>query len=160
MKHYDYVEWILYKKELLNNRIREGMEEHLYLCDECMDTFLSLIDGLEMESAEKLIPGDFTDKVMGNLRNIKPMKIKSIKNKPKLTNDFFLYYSAVASVAIILTAGGFFGKLVDSVPEITASISIQEEKIAANTIFKFSEEVTKRTSIFINDFQINRNKED
>lgn len=160
MKHYDYVEWVLYKKKLLDNKIHESMEEHLYLCDECLDIFLSLIDDLEIEKAGNLVPINFTNNVMGNIKNIRPIKKKSIKKQPKLINDFFIYYTAVASVAIILTAGGFFGKLVDSVPQITASINVQEEKIMSNTIYKFSEEITRRTSMFINGFQISKNKED
>lgn len=160
MKHYDYVEWVLYKKKLLDNKMHESMEEHLYLCDECLDIFLSLIDDPEVEKAGNLVPINFTNNVMGSIKNIRPIKEKSIKKQPKLINDFFIYYTAVASVAIILTAGGFFGKLVDSVPQITASINVQEEKIMSNTIYKFSEEITRRTSMFINGFQISKNKED
>lgn len=160
MKHYDYVEWVLYKKKLLDNKMHESMEEHLYLCDECLDIFLSLIDDPEVEKAGNLVPINFTNNVMGSIKNIRPIKKKSIKKQPKLINDFFIYYTAVASVAIILTAGGFFGKLVDSVPQITASINVQEEKIMSNTIYKFSEEITRRTSMFINGFQISKNKED
>ena len=159
MKHYDQVEWILYKNNVLDNKIYEEMEEHLCLCDDCMDIFLSLIDEKEVEVAGEIISQDFTNKVMDNLKNIRPLK-KKIKRKAKLPNDFFIYYTAVASVTIILTAGGFFGKLVDSVPQITANIKIQEEKIMSNIIYDFSEEITKRTSIFIKDFQISKNKED
>lgn len=160
MKHYDQLEWVLYKSNLLDSKIYEEMEEHLYTCDDCMEIFLSLIDEEEINQAGSIVSVDFTNNVMNNLKNIRPMKKKSVKKQPKLPNDFFIYYTAVASVAIILTAGGFFSKLVDSVPQITANISIKEEKIMSNAIYNFSEQITKKTSMFINDFQISKNKED
>ena len=159
MKHYDQVEWSLYKKNLLNEKIHQVMEEHLYECDQCLDIFLSLIDENEIEEAGDIISKEFTDDLMMNIKKLTPInKKKAIK--PKLPQDFFIYYTAVASVTILLTAGGVFGKLVESVPEITANISSQEEKIMKNTIYNFSEIITKKTSIFINDFQISKNKED
>ena len=155
MKHYDHVEWILYKNNLLDSKIYEEMENHLYLCDDCMEIFLSLIDEEEIDQAGIIVPEDFTGKVMDNFKNIRPLKNK-IKKKSKITNDFFIYYTAVASVAIILTAGGFFGGLVDSVPQISASISAQENKIRTNGIYNFSEKITNRTSMFVNGFEINK----
>ena len=159
MKHYDQVEWALYKKNLLNEKIHEVMGEHLYECDQCLNIFLSLIDENEIEEAGKIISQDFTDDLIMNVKGLTPIN-KNIKRKPKLPQDFFIYYTAVASVTILLTAGGVFGKLVESVPQITANINIQEEKIMKNTVYNLSETITKRTSIFINDFQISKNKEE
>jgi hypothetical protein len=157
MKHYDYIEWVLYKNNLLDSKIHEEMEEHLLLCDECMDIFLSLIDESEIEKAGNLVARNFTNQVMDNIKNIRPIK-KTVKKKIKASNDFFIYYTAVASVAIILTASGFFTKVVDTVPQITANISLQDKRIRSNAIYDFSEKITNKTSLFINNF--NRNKED
>ncbi len=33
MKHYDYIEWLFYKKNLLSIEKIHEMEEHLYNCD-------------------------------------------------------------------------------------------------------------------------------
>lgn len=159
MKHYDQVEWSLYKNNLLDEKIYEAMEEHLYECDQCLDTFLSLIDENEIEEAGKVISVDFTDNLMMSIKNIRPIT-KKIKRKSKLPKDFFIYYTAVASVTILLTAGGVFGKLVESVPQISTNINIQEEKIANNPIYNLSEDITNKTSNFINDFQISKNKEE
>jgi len=157
MKHYDYVEWVLYKKELLDDEIYNEMEEHLFLCDTCMEIFLSLIDEAEIEKVGDILPTDFTDKAMNNIKNIIPMKKRT---KKKVSNDFFIYYAAVASVAIILTAGGFFEKMLDTVPYISANISSQENNIKRDTIYNFSEKITSKTSSFINDFGTIKNKED
>lgn len=162
MKHYDHIEWILYKKNLLDNNIYEKMENHLYECDDCLDIFLSLIDDEEIKIAEHIIPENFTPNIMDEIKNIRPLKkkIKRAKKKPQITNDFFIYYTAVASVAIILTAGGFFGKLVDSVPQITVKVSAQENKIMGNAIYELSERITNKIAMFVNDFQISKNRED
>lgn len=157
MKHYDYVEWVLYKNKLLDDEIYNEMEEHLFLCDSCMEIFLSLIDEAEIEKAGNIIPIDFTNKVMNNIKNISPMKKQS---KKKVSNDFFIYYAAVASVAIILTAGGFFEKMINTVPYLSVNISSQENNIKRDTIYNFSEIITSKTSKFINDFQFKIVKED
>lgn len=161
MKHYDYVEWVLYKNNLLDDTIHEEMENHLLLCDECMEIFLSLIDEEDIEKAGKLIPEDFTNKVLDNIKNIKPMK-KPIKNvaRKNSSNDFFIYYAAVASVAIILTASGFFGMMVDTVPQLVANVSMEESRFKATRIYDFTEEITNKTSKFINNFQLKKVKED
>lgn len=158
MKHYDQVEWVLYKNNLLDNKIHEVMEEHLYECDQCLDIFLSLIDDLEIEEAGNIISQDFTDNLMMNIKDLTPIN-KKIKRKSRLPRDFFIYYTAVASVTILLTAGGVFGKLVESVPQITANINIREDKIMKNAVYNLSETITKKTSMFINDFEISKNKE-
>ena len=157
MKHYDYVEWVLYKNELLDDEIYNEMEEHLFLCDSCMEIFLQLIDEEEMEKVENLVPIDFTNKVMNNIKDISPIKRRI---KKKVSNDFFIYYAAVASVAIILTAGGLFDKMVDTVPYIATNISSGENKIKGDMIYNFSEKITSKTSSFINNFGIITNKED
>lgn len=157
MKHYDYVEWVLYKNKLLDDEIYNEMEEHLFLCESCMEIFLQLIDEEELEKVGNLVPIDFTNKVMNNIKDISPMKKRT---KKKVSNDFFIYYAAVASVAIILTAGGFFEKMVETVPYISANISLQENNIKRDTIYNFSEIITSKTSKFINNFGIVKNKED
>ena len=159
MKHYDQVEWSLYKNNLLDEKIYEAMEEHLYECDQCLDTFLSLIDENEIEEAGKIVSEGFTDNLMINIKGLTPIN-KQMKRKSRLPQDFFIYYTAVASVTILLTAGGVFSKLVETVPQISANISIQEEKIMKNPIYNISQEITKKTSIFVKDFEIRKNKED
>jgi len=161
MKHYDYVEWVLYKNNLLDDEIHGKMEEHLIACDECMEIFLSLIDEKDMENAEGFIPEDFTEKILYKIENITPIR-KPVK-KPiskKMPNDFFIYYVAVASVAVILTAGGFFSKMIDTVPQIAASTSIGKGGFETSKIYDFSREITNKTSMFINDSQFRKIKED
>ena len=71
MKHYDYLEWLLYKEKALSKEKSKEMEEHLYICDNCMDIFLSLIDREEVDRAERSISTNFTSNVMNNIQKVK-----------------------------------------------------------------------------------------
>ena len=158
MKHYDYVEWLLYKNKALNKEMLDEMEEHLYNCDICMDIFLSLIDEEEVENVNNIISENFTVNV---INNISKTKVKSLNPKQikKVFNIQFGYYAAVASVTIVLTLGGFYTNLVDAVPKLTASIQIEEER--PNLIANFSDSIINTTSSFLISIEnIERNKEE
>jgi hypothetical protein len=150
MRHYDYVEWLLYKNNLISEEKQVEMEEHLYNCDDCMKVFLSSIDDMEIEEAGILVPDDFSSRIMSNIKNVRP--IKRPINKKKNFNDLFLYYISVASVAIFFTAGGIFTKMVEVVPQISVGMSIEENRVRTDTIYNLSESITNRTSEFINNF--------
>lgn len=153
MNHYDYVEWLLYKnKTLTDSKIKE-MQEHLYNCETCMDTFLSLVDEQEEELVGIIVPSNFASKVLENisLNKIRDIKLRKVK---KSVNYQFGYYVAVASVTIFLTLGGFYTNLVDSVPRITASI--QEVEIRQNLIADFSNRIINSTSNLLMSIEKNK----
>ncbi len=160
MKHYDEVEWKLYKRGLLNKNIKQMMEDHLLQCDSCMDMFLSLIDEEEVSRAGKLISHDFNENLMEDIVKVIPLERVTKKNKSKKTsriyNEILIYYTAIASVAIFLTGIGFFNKVVERVPDISSNI--QEEKFSINTykINEFSKSVTRATANFANSFKFDK----
>lgn len=159
MKHYDNVEWILYKRNLLDTKIYNEMKEHLFQCDDCMDIFISLIDEKEIADVEKFIPKDFSENIMEKIENVTPIKQEINRNKIKKTKypkDFFLYYTAVAAVAIVLTASGVFNIMVDNIP---TNIKLEQSKIDTNKIYEVSEKITQGTSSFIYNFNFIKNKE-
>lgn len=158
MKHYDYIEWLLYKNDALPEKKHNEMEEHLFNCDICMEIFLSLIDEKEIEASGGIIPDDFNQKV---INKITKSKVKELipKEKKKSFNYQFGYYVAVASVTIILSISGFYTNLVDSVPRITKSIEVVKEE-KPNIIANFSERIVNGTSSFLGSIEnIDRNKE-
>ncbi len=158
MKHYDYVEWLFYKKNMLSIEKVDEMEEHLYSCDLCMEIFLSLIDEEEISAASKIVPEDFSQNIMSKIHENKVKKIQAPKKPAKYP---FGYFVAVASVTIVLTMGGFFTNLVDNVPDISASVSMLEKKDRPNKIFDLSEKIVNGTSKFIVSIEnIERNKEE
>lgn len=163
MKRYDTVEWILYKKEMLHEHIKTEMEDHLLECDSCMDLFLSLISEKDINNAGELISDDFNENLMKDIVKAIPLnkhisnKVKEKnKKKTKIYNEILLYYTAVASVAIFLTATGFFNRVVEKVPEISSNI--HHEKLSINTykINEFSKSITKATANFTNSIKFNK----
>lgn len=160
MKHYDYVEWLLYKNNTLSDEKQKEMEEHLYNCDICMEIFLSLIDENDTKTADILIPEDFTDNVISKINNTKIKKFEPKKNK-KSFNYQFGYYVAVASVTIFLTLGGFYTNLVDAVPKISKSVEALEKVERTNIIADFSKKIVNSTSSILTSIEnIERNKEE
>ncbi|NLW22857.1 MAG: hypothetical protein GXY88_06340 [Tissierellia bacterium] len=160
MKHFDYMEWVFYKEGVLSREKQLEMEEHLYTCDQCMDIFLSLIDEKEVERAEESLSIDFTNKVMKSIENIKYIQRPKLKKGNGSFKDIFIYYAAVASVAIVLTVGGFYSGLVDMVPKVAQSTNIKESSKFPNRIADISGKIVNRTTDFINNFERINIKED
>lgn len=153
MKHYDELEWLFYKERVISEEKYNEMEDHLYECDECMNIFLSLIDNEEINSAEKIVPENFTDSVMDNIKNFKNKSITKVERNDMIFKNIFGYYVAVAVVAIILTWGGFFSSLVDTLPKAAKSTINEKAIITPNIVFNVSEKIVNRTSNFIDNFQ-------
>jgi len=156
MKHYDYIEWLLYKNKMLPIEKLDEMEQHLFNCDTCMEIFLSLIDEEEVEDAGKFSNDNFAYNVIKNIPKLKISKSKA-KQKRKIFNYQFGYYVAVASVTIILTLSGFYTDLVDTVPKLSSSIIERDEH--PNVIANFSNGIVDSTSSFLFNIEnIDRNK--
>lgn len=160
MTHYDYIEWVFYKEKVLSNEKQREMEDHLYICDDCMDTFLSLIDKDEVDRAAEIISSEFTHNVMKNIQKVKyNPRAKAVKHNAKF-REIFGYYVAVASVAIILTFGGFYSGLVDILPQVAKTTSINNNFNKTNIVFNVSEKIVNKTSYFINNFEVSNRKEE
>ena len=160
MKHYDHVEWIFYKRKVFPKEKMIKMEEHLYTCSKCMDIFLSLIDDKEVNNAEESLSQNFTNSVMNSIENRKYVPKSKVKKSNINYMDIFTYYVAVASVAIVLTLGGFYSGLVDMVPRVTQSTTIKDNINLPSMVANISGKIVNRTSHFINNFEISNMKED
>ena len=160
MKHYDYIEWVFYKEKVFPEDKINEMEEHLYICDECMDIFLSLIDEKEEAQVGKLVPINFTDEIINSIENIKYYKARTSDKDNKKFKDMFMYYVAVASVAVVLTLGGFYSGMVDLVSNRTNTNQGKIRIEMPNIIFDLSQNITDRTSDFLNSFEISSIEEE
>ena len=160
MKHYDDIEWILYKAKVLSDEKQIEMEEHLYICDECMNIFLSLINKEEIEKAEESISLDFTANLLDNIKNAQYKSKAKMKKTDTRYSDIFTYYVAVASVAIVLTLVGFYSGLVDMVPNVE-KLTVEKYDInATNIVADISGKIVNKTSNFIKSFEISNPKEE
>ncbi|NLJ77774.1 MAG: hypothetical protein GX329_00250 [Tissierellia bacterium] len=159
MKHYDPIEWIFYREEALSEDKMIAMEKHLYICDECLEIFTSIIDDEEIIAAEKSLSPDLTLNIMESIENIRPISSINRKRSNKSYRDMFIYYTAVASVAIMLTLGGFYSRLIDIVPNITKSTTVKENVKIPEMVAGISGRIVNRTSDFINDIEKTKTRE-
>lgn len=151
MKHFDYVDWIFFKEELIVGKRKIEMEDHLYNCDKCLEIFLSIISEDEIENISSIIADSFTDNV---IEEISREKIKTIdKRKPGKTSINFGYYVAVAAVTIILTTSGLFNNMVDLVPKISKGLETTSNIERPNLIHEYSETIVDKTSKFISNIE-------
>ncbi|WP_025640875.1 hypothetical protein [Schnuerera ultunensis] len=160
MKHYDDIEWIFYKEKILSDEKQIEMEEHLYRCDRCMEIFLSLIDKQEVDKAGDSISENFTADLMANIENLRYKPKTKVKKSNTRFKDMFVYYAAVASVAVVLTLGGFYSGLVDMVPQIGKSTVERHNINAPNVVADVSGKIVSKTSSFINSFEISKSREE
>lgn len=159
MKHYDHLEWLLYKENSISEEKHKEMEEHLYHCDKCMDVFLSLIDSQEIDEGKMIASPDFTSRVMNEIKKKKQFKKTTKKYNKSSLNNIFLYYVAAASVAIILTCSGFYKDMIDimtNISETTINYNMNEK---GNIIYHLSEKIVGKTSSFITNFEMNNKEE-
>lgn len=157
MNHYSKDQWILYKKNEISQEEMLSMEEHLYLCDDCMNIFLSLIDEEELKLAEDIISESFTENVIAKLDNLssinqrpKVADKKGIKKK-KMIENIFVYYVAAASVILVLTAGGVFTRMTEIPLENIREDNFKTHENMGN-LYAFTEKITDNTNNFINNF--------
>ena len=160
MKHYDHIEWILYKKKLFPEEKMLKMEEHLYSCDRCLETFLSLVDNEEIDKANKDLSIDFTDQIMAKIENIYHMPKPKNNKANKKYREIFIYYTAVAAVTLVLTMGGIFTRLVDTLPQVAQSTTTVEAIEIPNIVADVSGRIVNKTADFINNFEVTNIEED
>ncbi len=67
MEHFSLEEWRKYAKNELSEHERELYEDHLYICDQCLEVYLEAMD--EEEYSLPAMPGeeDFTNLVMAQI---------------------------------------------------------------------------------------------
>ena len=165
MTHYERDKWTLYKSKLLTDKESIEMEDHLYVCDHCMDIFLSLIDSEELSNAENKLPTNFTEDIMEKIEGVIPItkstpKIESsgkTKRKKKMIENIFMYYAAAASVILVLTAGGAFTKLTEF-PIANITVDSERTNEGLGKVYSFSEKIASGTNSFINNLGNQSNK--
>lgn len=116
MTHYSYEEWMKYVKNELVEDIRGVYENHLYNCDQCLDSYLQAVS--EEESRLPVLTNDsnFTDLVMEQVSEIKRPTQQSKKGIRKGRKEFYqsvvFHYTIAAAMTILLMTTGVFQSLI------------------------------------------------
>lgn len=154
MSHYDKSDWLKYKSKIISNERADSMTEHLYNCNECLETFLSLTEHSELKYAEDHISKDFSAMTMNKIKNIDVvLRYKKYKNK-KINK--LIYYVAAAILTIAFMVGGYFNALVDSSKNLNVNVSYKIEDKLSNINQSLQENVVNKTSILIKNFENRR----
>ncbi|MCG0276314.1 MAG: hypothetical protein L5655_09200 [Thermosediminibacteraceae bacterium] len=153
MRHFGKEEWILFKSGHLAKEKSRIMENHLYVCDQCLETFLELITDEEINDAAKKVSPAFDKKVMAAIeKNEARWTQRGNTRKVLVSNKLIAYYVACAMVTIMLMSAGFFQALAGKAQALAVS-SVRQEKVQYSVNFSWPLEIVEKTSDFIRNFE-------
>ncbi|MEH7253313.1 hypothetical protein V7111_14390 [Neobacillus niacini] len=148
MKHFSYDEWLNYVKDEVNDKAREELESHLYVCDQCLEHYLQALS--VHESSLPLLSNDssFTDLVMAEVSKQKEVvKKPSIKSKKPFYQQVAFHYLIAAAATLLLTFSGVFQSLATYASAVEAP-QYSKEKRASVT-----EEVIDKTFAWMDSLE-------
>lgn len=146
IKHFDKKEWTEYVANKTSPEKSSQMEEHLYLCDKCLEIYISVSEKTENHSAVDQIHSGFTDRVMEKI--IKKPKEKSQAYK-------LAVYSIAACMTLLITFSGTFERLNMNVKGITASITNRPKAVENIFMSGWSERLTEENRDIIEKIDSN-----
>ncbi|TCJ03225.1 hypothetical protein [Cytobacillus praedii] len=129
MMHYSEQEWMKYVKNELDKDVREEYENHLYSCDQCLESYLMAVEAEEAELPMISNEADFTTLVMAQIADVKRETAqKSLigKKKKSIYQSSFFHYSIAAAVTILLMTTGVF-QSITQYAENVQNPNLQEE---------------------------------
>jgi hypothetical protein len=112
MSHYTEQEWASFKKHLLSEEMCQEMEQHLQVCDSCMNLWLGLITEAEIDDAAAVISDDFGLNTM-KLTQVMTKNASAPSSPKSKKRRLLAYYTAAAAVTLILVSGGVFQNMVN-----------------------------------------------
>lgn len=119
MKHFSRQDWLAFAKGQVEEKKSSKMEEHLLVCDRCVEEYLSFISPQDEDRSGRNISPQFTKRV---LKSINDMEIK--RNKKR--RDLF-YYVAAACLTFVLMTSGVFQIFTEKIPEIAQTENRPEQ---------------------------------
>ncbi|MED3574046.1 hypothetical protein ACTHO0_26055 [Cytobacillus praedii] len=129
MMHYSEQEWMKYVKNELDKDVREEYENHLYSCDQCLESYLMAVEAEEAELPMISNEADFTTLVMAQIADVKmetAQKPLIGKKKKSIYQSSFFHYSIAAAVTILLMTTGVF-QSITQYAESVQNPNLQEE---------------------------------
>lgn len=147
MKHPVYQEWLKYVKNELSDDVREGYDDHLYSCDECLQSYLQALSEFENELPALSNADTFTDSIMAEISANKP---KNNKHAPFYQKTIFHYTIAAAITILFMTSGVF-----QSITNVVGSV--QTPRIEENSP-SVTEELMNKTFAWMDSFEM-KNRE-
>lgn len=109
-KHYRRDEWLAYIQDLLPDRRRIQMEEHLEDCELCLQEYMLNLEGLPLaEPGEKLVSPALIADVMDRIAE------ETAKSKEAFRERWYrrsiVHYAAAAAITILMMSAGLFQEM-------------------------------------------------
>lgn len=108
MTHFSKEIWQNYTLDLLSDKEREPLEQHLYKCDHCLALYIETIEE-HNETLLMLNEDSFTDEVMKKIpsKNIEIEK-KTSKQQPNQIKSTLIHYIIATAATLLFMASGLF----------------------------------------------------
>jgi hypothetical protein len=165
MEHFDQQEWLLFFQGKATAEQEHQMEEHLIVCEDCMQIFLNEIDEMEINRARSFIPPDFAIRTMELVQEEKERQnyirqpgIQSHLYRDRWRKRFFSYYVAAAAVTLMLMSAGVFQSAIQ-VPNLTLPYSLEIPDKQHNLIFNWPAQLREKTTGWIGVIESKSQKE-
>lgn len=110
MDHYDTGAWILYRKNQIDADQRRLMEDHLAICDTCLQSYLGAAEEHETRLAEMLLPPDFSTAIKEGIR----------AKKRQARSRSLVNYTVAAAITLALMSSGLFDFFAREIPGLLA----------------------------------------
>lgn len=155
MSHYTRQEWIDFKKHRLPEEKQLQMEQHLQVCDSCMDVWLGLIGQEEIDKAAGMIPDDFGRKAMQLVR-AQDKPVSPLSSNVNKRRRLLAYYTAAAAITLTLVSGGVFQTIVNGLAyRQTQQISAIEGP--ARFLYSWPEQLSKTSTQYLQKIELSKN---
>lgn len=148
MEHYNIAQWQTYREGLINKKERQAMEEHLYQCDLCLESYIQTIELPQLEQAKSLLPKDFGSRTQKAINTTeKAAKKAKTTGSLRLSENtrLLLYYTAAASIAILFTFNGLFDTFASKIPANIGGLPLLETKLENRAPGEWSSDLMERT---------------
>lgn len=147
MKHPVFEEWLKYVKNEISDDVRQAYDDHLYSCDECLQSYLQAISELENELPVLSNADTFTDSIMAEITTSKP----NTKNKVPFYQKTVFHYTIAAAITILFMTSGVFQSITNVVGSVQTP-NIEEEPPS------ITEELLNKTFAWMDSFEM-KNRE-
>lgn len=146
MLHYSSREWLLYKDGFLLEKTRRAMEDHLRICEACLDNYLSTFEPRDEVAASGFLPPDFPVRVTGRVTEMCARR----KNWSRLDCNWVAktiqYYTIAAAITLLLLVGGWFDFLASGAIHSQVRVATLAETVDQKIPFGWSERLVENAS--------------
>lgn len=136
--HFTANQWLAYIKGELEEETMVEMEDHLYVCDQCLHIYTALI--ATDENVSPIADGTaFTDQVMEGISRIDKEKLgKPVPSKrgKGYVNQTIVHYAIAAGLTVVLMFSGVFEKLSEGTGTVQGTDFQRSESLTENMLNK------------------------